>query len=908
MDGIKPDYCREQRDFSVIPYIVDTLEQSRSKAIENSHTVQESVLVGVDEDEKEQYRADLARVEVEVVDIVDNNYEAFNSSVAGFSAIFQEFTEAQNKVRKLKDYVYKSKETLTNRKRNLKDLWFQKIQHVQVLELLSQMEEINDAPSKMDNMLESEDFVACVDCFQRVHDLAFGSDLASIGALQHLREELVLYKERIQVQLIQALLKYLSSSEHTTKLRRKLLGKSNFDGGEELSHHAVQALNSIVIALNKLSRLPAALHALKSNLREQLGGIVDKHLREAYDFKPPVGLSVSLEKIEEARILAMFTSVLRDFLGIFNRHVQFSTILQTESKSHAGRDYSLKETWSTIQVEVQELLELHLSAQLESNQNARGTENEIHQSEHGGGTNFRFSSIRSKTVDVTRTMQKDAYGSAKRTPICTPSPYRISYLSVLIHQFAEYGDRIAEMSVRPQLLGYVREFCTNVFVPTLRSDCLEVLNRSLERGVAWETYCKPNQAGTRMGHARTVGSQFDDEIGELCACCTNIGTALCEQLYKLGGVMQALSNVDCRLEGVVVDLLKHFSELCERETDRTISGKLCKTWTVRMTRFLKEDPFYIEIVTLSKRQTDFDRVSQALCSFAKDERAEEERLCKQVSWDKARRGYGTTPDLLSLVEMRRLAAIHSTCDLLFRSLALRTNFDKDAFAETHSSNDKVSEAFVNMAPKFLLVMKQMSNLLDSPSVRGILAKLDQTGERCLFALRSEFRVRCHAALKTLPQALASDNPSLERCTGMGQDLIQGMMSIEKSLAPQHGLYVIKSLSALIAKYIILTLQTYGTQPQRGKKKNIDGKDSVSQPCGSTFSANDVVHSRELTWRRETKYQSCQGPAGSIRRGTEILAEFRTSGLAGNRKVAQVCIQGATRRHLHTGVGRPKTTI
>ena len=82
----------------------------------------------------------------EVSHIVRTNYEGFANSVQGFSSIFQEFTEAQYKVKNLKDYVLRSKDALVNRKRNLKSLWFEKIQKVRVLEILAEMEEIRSCP------------------------------------------------------------------------------------------------------------------------------------------------------------------------------------------------------------------------------------------------------------------------------------------------------------------------------------------------------------------------------------------------------------------------------------------------------------------------------------------------------------------------------------------------------------------------------------------------------------------------------------------------------------------------------------------------------------------------------------------------------------------------------------------
>ena len=75
---------------------------------------------------REALEKERKQIEDAVESIVDNNFVGFNNSVKAFSTIFSEYHEAQQATTKLKDHLADTQRTLLHRKRNLKDLEFQK--------------------------------------------------------------------------------------------------------------------------------------------------------------------------------------------------------------------------------------------------------------------------------------------------------------------------------------------------------------------------------------------------------------------------------------------------------------------------------------------------------------------------------------------------------------------------------------------------------------------------------------------------------------------------------------------------------------------------------------------------------------------------------------------------------------
>jgi len=578
MDRVDPAFFTDVKSFSTVPYIVEILEKSST----------------IDERDRAHLSDTLASVNEEVGAIVEEHHEGFNNSVASFSKTFQEFTDAQNKVKRLNEYVKKSKEALVNRKRNLKDLWFQKLQHLHVLKLVTDMETVQRAPEKFEEYLIEKKYIECVEHFQQAHSLAFSESLACIGALSETREYLVSMKEEIQEALIEAVLEYLLIKSGTYS----------------------EYLSSAISALLKLGRLEACLHRVKVYIREEMGLLISQSFSKAELFARPLGLIVEQEKIDDIRFRQLMDSVIHDMTHLLDRHVELANILKTVAPQVGKINYSLQETWSIIQVEVQQIVELHTSSRKQENEAA-----DINEQAYFNMGIVSFSALDSMDVGnrIFRTLE--------RKPIFTPSPYRVLSVIDSLVLFAKNGDSIAETLSRAQLVAYMRELCENNFIPALRLGCMTCIQMvKVGRG--------PLEPGG------WVGSQIGQEV--------------CTQLEELAQIIPLLVPLRVNVDTVIIDVLQTFVEFCSFQVNKILEGKSCRKWR----DMLKEDPSYFELISSEEGSgvKNVQDYQQAYLKFTENEKKE------QVNTDGNR---------LSLKDIQNLASIFITCDRLFRVLVLR---------------------------------------------------------------------------------------------------------------------------------------------------------------------------------------------------------------------------------------------
>lgn len=154
-------------------------------------------------------------------------------------------------------------------------------------------------------------------------------------------------------------------------------------------------------------------------------------------------------------MVAAFQEILLELSAILANHCHFSRALNDECTSNDAESYSLAQTWSAIQVEVQQLLDLHLTYQARPTEKGKGgnetygdrcfrdvimnvlagidsghsssLEDEIVTSKGIMSVKFTFDDIMENTTKATR---KEIYMdelqdrvTEDRKPLVEPSPY-----------------------------------------------------------------------------------------------------------------------------------------------------------------------------------------------------------------------------------------------------------------------------------------------------------------------------------------------------------------------------------------------------------------------------------------------------------------------------------------------------
>jgi hypothetical protein len=791
--GLRPEFLREPARFSAIPYVVETLQRAS---------------------EREALERDLARVEGGVRRVVDSNYAGLTNSVREFSAIADEFLSAQDKVRRLKEYVARSKGALVSRKRNLKDLWFQRVQHERTLLLLRQMDEVRQAPHAVEVLLAKGQVVECADAFLRAYELSLSDSMVGIGALKEVRAELVAYRERLHEELSQRLLQFLAV--------RSGGGSGDGDGSTSTSVGVgvgvgSAELGATVAALARLRRLPQALYEAKRRLRDQLQHAKLEHVARARARLSGLGESSEAGELRLRDAVRGLAGCLSDTLA---RHAQFHRLLLCEGEA-ACKLYSLTETWSAMQGEVQELVELHV-------REAPGAAPRADEDE-GVRVQFRFSDAQ-RALEATRRRETLLSGagepaggaaSGRQLLLCEPSPYRLLGLLGCVVPFVQGGDAVCRAASKldtPRLLvSVVKELCVEQLLPRLLADATAEVAGATAAPFAWDVVPATDKRAL---------------LGPQLRCVTPAGAALCSQLLRVAAVADLLVPLELKADAVVLQLLVRFADAAQAQVDACVDAKasLCGSWLAALRGVLKEDPGYLALlrggggssasagaggssgygsgiggagagggdasradkparalVAAGAQQPDDDvsgRVSAA--AFTASERAEERRLGAPA----------LALRLLTPGQMERLAAIYATCDLVLRSL--------------HDNQGSLPPAFYRAVAR-----PAMAAALAAPRARAVLARLDQAAESALFALRCELRARCVQGLRRLPLELAQAGDEAEQgCAGLAgessavalaQALVQCARALDK-LDSAHASYLLRQLCPLLAETVVRALQ------------------------------------------------------------------------------------------------------
>ena len=143
-------------------------------------------------------------------------YEGYNASVASFSKISTAFTSARSQVGEMKSLVQNCKACLVSQKRNLRELRFQQIKHLAIIEILDKFESCLNAPKKIDALLEENGRATeAAELLRASLDASFGEELGRIGAIMQTRGALLEMKPIMQERLIRM------AWDHLCKYRRR---------------------------------------------------------------------------------------------------------------------------------------------------------------------------------------------------------------------------------------------------------------------------------------------------------------------------------------------------------------------------------------------------------------------------------------------------------------------------------------------------------------------------------------------------------------------------------------------------------------------------------------------------------------------------------------------------------------
>ncbi|KAE8150708.1 hypothetical protein BDV25DRAFT_129331 [Aspergillus avenaceus] len=355
------------------------------------------------------------RIQKTLKSVVNEHHQGFNSSIGTYHKIQSNIQSSQGRVRNLKHALEQAKSGLLSTKPELKDLATSSQQYDDIIQLFSQIQEIQSLPERLESRISDKRFLAAVEVLHDAFRLLRRSEFDNIGALADIRA----YFTNQEVSLTDILVEelhdhlYLKSpycssrwkpptheSENTTGNQSGWAGASwdrpvyaflaKLDASTPMVEDASRNpeadtfyyIRLLIEALNKMGHLDIAVDRIEQRLPVELFTVVDKTNAEVDARYPNLtrGFAQQDSKMNSPTVLIEKRGhVLSEFLWTLYAkfesiaeghrvvHDVIAAIVERESipKSSALAG-GFKELWKLYQSEIRSLMHDYLATDGES--------------------------------------------------------------------------------------------------------------------------------------------------------------------------------------------------------------------------------------------------------------------------------------------------------------------------------------------------------------------------------------------------------------------------------------------------------------------------------------------------------------------------------------------------------------
>jgi len=343
--------------------------------------------------------------------IVNEHHQGFNSSIGTFHKIQSSIQTSQNRLRTLKDTLGQAKVGLSSTRPELKGLASTSQSYDEMLQVLSQIEQLRLVTDKLEARISEKRFLTAVEVLQDALRMLRRPEMDNIGALSDLRIYLANQETSLTDILIEELHSHLYLKSPYCQDRWRAHAKEQSNGasseGKDTATPAVQPLYQfledfdlsvpviedaarnpeadsfyyiqlLVESLNKMDRLDVAVNAIEQRLPIELFRVVDKTNNEV-DQRHPTSLrgnsrnsigkfdlGIGDSDIRAVVVYDLLWSLYAKFEAIAEGHRVFHDVVTAIAKRENLRNQesltgSFKELWMLYQNEIRSLLHDYLA-------------------------------------------------------------------------------------------------------------------------------------------------------------------------------------------------------------------------------------------------------------------------------------------------------------------------------------------------------------------------------------------------------------------------------------------------------------------------------------------------------------------------------------------------------------------
>ncbi|KAI1311904.1 hypothetical protein EDD11_003266 [Mortierella claussenii] len=134
----------------------------------------------------EMFTLILRNIERALEDVVDGSYQGFNASIGTYGGVIDSISDSQSRVKELRMDLKNSKESLRLRHADLVQLYNKSQQYKDMIEMLDEIEELKQAPTKLESLIREKHFLSAVKLLVSSSKTIIKPEMASVGALSDL--------------------------------------------------------------------------------------------------------------------------------------------------------------------------------------------------------------------------------------------------------------------------------------------------------------------------------------------------------------------------------------------------------------------------------------------------------------------------------------------------------------------------------------------------------------------------------------------------------------------------------------------------------------------------------------------------------------------------------------------------
>lgn len=762
-----------------------------------------SLTSSVSEDQREVEKSRLEKVYKESGALIDrlvkNHQHDVEKCLVSFRDVSSKISNCRERIHNVRNALHTVKSLLELRRDDLKKLWHENAQQKSVCEIMANLVELREAPSKIENLISKEQYQQAADTVTDSREKINGR-LARVEGLSHLSAEIErlakILIDRINDNLVNMLVvepfeKHLlhilrTIPEHRinqnsyclsllNKSRNSSVSGSSFGGSSGKSRivSSVEALSTLFRTAEERNWDVDRLMMLGKNMIDKM--IVNTVLVMKF------GANIDESNEGDTSHLKQLMQLLSaQFDSASQKHAEFGVLVEKQ----LGRNDVLVSFWRSAQSAIEVVVSEHLDINpLLEKQSVMGNV--------GRKQLFRFENTACAAPNANSSSHQ------AKAVICKPSAYNIKVIFPVLSRLMETTEKNINDSPC-ELRRFMHSFVMRVFVERVKGELASRMEGALRGGEAVRTSTKK----------KILPSSEKVLI-------------LCKEIHDLIIALDLYADrFAALLILVLTDYIKNMAEVYEKMTPKTSDPSLASS-----------DSGPTRCQKISAAWTTDDDISRLLMSLPNWNTASISPMTPAVE---SEQDVGERNKRESEILIGNLGT-QAQNSLSENNLIMDMN-DIKMFASLHESLrwfcDEVRElvhslpATVKVMLDTCMVQVQLrdGHLIDNKSVpfaiEECLRRIESIADSCLLLLHIEIRVHCffHLAPLAKYRHISSNNEVDPEVVALGKDLQQFHDNLKDVFSPSKLSYVFDGLGHLCASLFIHYSQFMQRLTEAAKKR------------------------------------------------------------------------------------------